>query len=259
MLDRLQHRLLELLKVPPEPEPPLGDPASVRIFRAAPGFLRYRILGWGWKQAGALVGLLSGFVFLASLEAGARAVETPPAIARWLHLPWLALAESLALAGFFIQLLPTLLLVLLDYRYRWYVVTDRSLRIREGVWKVQEKTITFSNVQNISIRQGPVQRLFGISDLRVQTAGGGGKGEGDGQQQGSTDKLHVGIFRGVANAADIRDAVLARLRRLSTSGLGDPEEPAETAAPLASDPALLEAASELLRETRSLAGALRAG
>ena len=60
VLEPLQAGIRRLLKVPPEPDPPLGDPASVRVFRAAPGFLRYRLLGWGWKQIGALVGLLFG-------------------------------------------------------------------------------------------------------------------------------------------------------------------------------------------------------
>ena len=136
------------------------------------------------------------------------------------------------------------------------MITDRSLRIREGLWKVQERTMTFSNVQNVSIRQGPLQRLLGIADLRVQTAGGGGK-EGDGDEQGATDHLHIGYFRGVANAPEIRDAVLARLRRLRSSGLGDPEEPVSAEPVSHSGPSLLEAAGEVLRETRSLARQLR--
>ena len=80
---------------------------------------------------------------------------------------------------------------------------------------------------------------------------------------GATDQLHVGYFRGVANAAEIRDAVLARLRRLRSSGLGDPEEPerlgpaAGVAAETTAGASLLEAAREVLGETRSLARALR--
>ncbi len=90
----------------------------------------------------------------------------------------------------------------------------------------------------------------------MQTAGGGGK-EGEGDETGATDQLHVGMFRGVDNAADIRDAVLARLRRLRTAGLGDPEEPPEAPRQRAPDPVRLAAARELLAETRSLAAALR--
>ena len=42
-----------------------------------------------------------------------------------------------------------ILLVTLDYRYRWYVVTDRSLRIREGLWRIQERTMTHATTHAI--------------------------------------------------------------------------------------------------------------
>lgn len=251
MLETLQRWIRRLLKVPPEPEPPLGDPASVRIFRAARGYFRYRLLAWGWKQATAVIGLVIGFEFV---QSGLAQAESRPALS-WLPWSWVEYLEYLAIAGFVIQVFYSLALVMLDYRYRWYVITDRSLRIREGLWKVQERTMTFSNVQNVTIRQGPVQRLLGIADLRVQTAGGGGK-MGDDDQQGSTDHLHLGYFRGVANADEIRDAVLARLRRLRGAGLGDPEEPIEPAPVAGRASGALEAAQELLREVRSLAAVL---
>ena len=252
MLERLQEPIRRLLRVPPEPDPPLGDPSSVRIFRAAPGFLRYRLLAWGWKQVVGLIGLLFGVAFFQGDLA--QVAERPV----YNLLPWtlIELIEYLLIAAFAIQVFYSLVLVMLDFRYRWYVITDRSLRIREGLWKVQERTMTFSNVQNVTIRQGPAQRLFGIADLRVQTAGGGGKA-GDDDEKGSADHLHVGYFRGVANAGEIRDAVLARLRRLRSSGLGDPEEPTPPVPGGDPAPSALEAAREVLREARALAGALR--
>ena len=42
----------------------------------------------------------------------------------------------------------------LDYEKRWYIVTDRSLRIREGVLNVREMTVMFANIQNVSVMQG---------------------------------------------------------------------------------------------------------
>ena len=79
-----------------------------------------------------------------------------------------------ALLAFVGQAALTYFSLRLNYEMRWYKVTDRSLRIRAGVWNVHEMTMTFANVQNISITQGPLERLFGISDVRVETAGGGG-------------------------------------------------------------------------------------
>ena len=253
MLEPLQRGILRLLKVPPEPDPPIGEPSSVRVFRAAPGFLRYKLLGWGWKQITALIGLLAGIAFV---QSGMAAADEAPRLIRWLPWAWIEYLESFAIAAFVLQIFYSLVIVLLDFRYRWYVITDRSLRIREGLWKVQERTMTFSNIQNISIRQGPLQRLFGIADLRVQTAGGGGK-MGDEGDQGSAEHLHLGYFRGVANAAEIRDAVLARLRRVRDAGLGDPEEPAPAPEAIAPSVEPLDAARELLREARTLAQLLR--
>ncbi len=253
MLEALQGPVGRSLKLPPQPDPPLGAPDSLRVFRAAPGFLRYRLLAWGWKQASAVVGLVSGIFFL---RFGLEQMDNLPRILRWLPLAWLEGFEYLAIVGFLLQLPVSFLLVALDYRYRWYLTTDRSLRIREGLWKVQERTMTFSNIQNVEIRQGPLQRLFGIADLRVQTAGGGGK-EGDGDSESSGDDLHVGHFRGVANAAEIRDAILAQLRRLRDSGLGDPDEAQDADADEAPPPPVLEAARTLLREARTLTAALR--
>ena len=249
MREALKELIKRLLRVPPEPHPPLGAPGSMRLFRAAPGFFRYRLLGWGISQAGTLIGLIVGIMVL---QAFADSLWNP-----------LAILELLAVAFFLIQLPVSFLMIVLDYEYRWYMVTDRSLRIREGLLKVQERTMTFSNIQNVSVRQGPIQRLFGISDVEVRTAGGGGASAGGQEAQGMGDNLHQGYFRGVDNAAEIRDTILAHLRSLRTSGLGDPEEPAAEAAgpdsidggsiddaPIDSD--LLDASRQLLAEARAL-------
>ncbi len=129
----------------------------------------------------------------------------------------------LGLLVFLLQAIVTYFWLRLNYELRWYKITDRSLRIRSGVWNVHEMTMTFANVQNISIAQGPLERLFGISDVRVETAGGGNSnphGEGDGLGV----NLHVGVFRGVDNPEEIRDLMLERLRRLRDTGLGDLDE-----------------------------------
>jgi membrane protein YdbS with pleckstrin-like domain len=248
------------LRVPPPPEPPAGSAESVRRFRAAPGYFRYRVLGWVAKQLGAGWGLVVGLTVIQNVP------EFPFSFL-------LLYAEAVGVAGFVLQLPFTFYLLRLDYHYRWYLVTDRSLRIREGVVQVREQTMSFANVQNLSTEQGPLQRLFGIADLKVRTAGGGGRSEGE---HGETKKkdLHLGYFRGVDDAEGIRDLILARLRGLRDAGLGDPDEPpgeleAEAVAPIGAalgaalgEPSprapvpALEAARELLAEARALRAAL---
>jgi hypothetical protein len=53
MFSLLRSWLLRILRVPPEPQAPVGDPASTRVFRASPKFYFLRLLGWGfWSGSG---------------------------------------------------------------------------------------------------------------------------------------------------------------------------------------------------------------
>ncbi len=212
---KIRDGLCRALKVPPEPSAPAGAPGSVRTFRAARGFYSYRLLAWGLSQAGAAAGLFAGVSFLRFVPA-VSVLSIPLATI----LGWF---ETLAVVGFLAQLPLGPFLVRLDYEMRWYVITDRSLRIREGILRVREQTLTFHNIQNLSIRQGPLQRLFGIEDLRVRTAGGGGSSGGDSEEASEREDMHEGFFRGVENASAIRDAILVHLKGGAGDGLGGPE------------------------------------
>ncbi len=166
---------------------------------------------------------------------------------------FLLLIEIAGLVFLFAQAPLTYAMVQLDYEMRWYIVTDRSLRIREGIVSVREMTVTFANVQNLTIQQGPIQRLLGISDLCVRTAGGGSGDKDNEQDDKDADSMHVGYLRGVDDAREIRDTILTRLRRGKGAGLGDPDDAAvagDVAHPQGED--LLAAARELLGEARAL-------
>jgi len=183
-----------------------------------------------------------------------RMVERWPA---WIF-PLLKLLEWGGIALYVVQIPLTYAMARLDYELRWYIVTDRSLRIRAGLTSVQEITMSFANVQQVIVSQGPLQRLLGIADVRVQSAGGGG-GE---HENGGDDLLHTGVFHGVDNAPEIRDLILDRLRLFRQAGLGDPDDvlPAFGAVATESRPimaAAVTAAQELLQEARALRGVIR--
>jgi membrane protein YdbS with pleckstrin-like domain len=236
-----------VLKVPPRPDPPAGDPGTLRVFNAAPGFFRYRLLGWAVGQAGTAVGLLVGLLVLSQVE-----LESLKLAAGLLRL-----LELLGVATYLLQLPFTYLVLRLDFRYRWYMVTDTSLRIREGILRVREQTMTFANIQNLSIRQGPLQRLFGIADLRVRSAGGGSEHAGKGEELAEAADMHLSFFRGVDNAEQIRDLIMDRMRGLSDTGLGDPDEVARRSAAGGSDQAGVAQALAAARELRAEARRLR--
>ena len=64
---------------------------------------------------------------------------------------------------------------------RWshttYWVSGHALHLRTGVLSPDETSIPLGRIQAIDAIQGPIQRLFGVQALHVQTAGGGSEGE----------------------------------------------------------------------------------
>jgi uncharacterized membrane protein YdbT with pleckstrin-like domain len=254
VIDGIKGLLLRLMRVPPEPRTPSGSAGSAEVFRASRRYLQLKLLRWGGGQISTLFGVIAAIVFLKIIASGQIEFEVfdkiPHQAIIFRFLGW---AEIVAIVGFVAQLPVSLFLVLLDWEMRWYIVTDRSLRIREGVWKVNEMTMTFANVQEVSIRQGPVERFFGIANLRVRTAGGGAS-PSSGSQQGENEEKsgHIGYFRGVDNASEIRDLIMERLKRLRDAGLGDPDQPHVEVPADEGSIAAMDAARELLGEARAL-------
>lgn len=288
MLDRLRIRLLGWLRVPPQPHSPVGAPGSTRIFRAGRRFYQLRLAGWAIAQVATLAGILFSLWFFHRAEQLAQGIRSPTAAAPAAitpspepsaknssakskirsdpkvfvdlalkrmaeRTPWwmfrvITAIEIIALSGFSFVLLVTFAAVRLDYEQRWYIVTDRSLRLRSGIWNVQELTMSFANLQQVTVTQGPLQRLLGLANVHVQTAGGGG-GKPNEENHAS---LHTAEFHCVDNAPEIRDLILDRLRLFRATGLGDPDDQAPTPPAAPPGTAALVAARELLLEATAL-------
>jgi len=253
MRERVAELLLRLLRVPPEPQVPV-EARNARVFRAAPSYFRYKLATWGLTQLVALIGVLTATVL-------SSPGENVGGIAATLY----RIGETIAWVFFLGQAAFSLAVLRLDFDMRWYILSDRSLRIREGILTVREKTMTYANIQNISIRQNPIQRLFGIYDVEVRSAGGGAAETQGGSfsmtATGDVAQSHVAHFRGIDNPEEIRAAIRERIRLHRDSGLGDPDEPAPAAAPVGvpgdgGEHAALDAARELRDEMRLLRRAL---
>ena len=208
--EAIKDQLLALLKAPMcPPDPPAGSENSVQTFQADPNFLKLRLIVWG---GGFAVGIFIE-VLMIVLDWGEEAGKDHVSWLGWLLLFLTILG---AIAKYF--------LIRIDYDMRYYVVTDRSLRIREGALLIQESTYTFANVQNLKINQGPLERVLGLSNLLVETAGGSGSSGGDQHGKSPFGQAHEGRLRGIANAREVRDQILVLLRRYRDAGLGDPED-----------------------------------
>ncbi|MEO8096426.1 MAG: PH domain-containing protein [Acidobacteriota bacterium] len=241
MFELLRDPLLRFLRVPPSPDPPAGSADSTQVFRAARNFYIWSVIIWLVAQTGIALGV-SALIVPAAI--GLSRNTRMPDLARFAIMA----AGIVIVSIYLLQLLVTFFALRLGYEMRWYIVTDRSLRIRAGVWSVEELTMTFANIQQITVKQGPLQRVLGIADVKVVSAGGAGGGGGHGKHGPGHNDGHAGNFEGVDNANIIRDLILDRLRRYKDSGLGDPDHHDDT-------PPSLSAAQEVLQETRLLRAA----
>jgi membrane protein YdbS with pleckstrin-like domain len=59
----------------------------------------------------------------------------------------------------------------LYYRSVVYLLSRTEMTWKRGVWFRGTGIVPYNRITNVDIVQGPLMRIFGISDLRIQTAG----------------------------------------------------------------------------------------
>jgi membrane protein YdbS with pleckstrin-like domain len=206
-----------------------ADDSQIQTFRPADGFLKYlKFYFWMGLLGVDVVLFVLWIILLVQAPLWVSFVLTP--------IIWA------------IMILPDVVAYVaihLRYDSTWYVLSDRSMRIRRGIWNIHETTITYENIQNVSVSQGPLQRHYGISDVRVETAGGG-----SGEAPGVTG--HQGILEGIDNAEEIRQLIMAKWQHSKSTGLGENPDPV-LAAPSDS---FSEQQLRLLEQIRDLANTL---
>lgn len=198
-----------LLKVAPTPPHiPLGAKDPI-VFRASERWLAYRYL----LLAVSILPVMFApvMIVVGLLATAAKGKPNPPFV--WVILVLLVIAIALGAAV-------ALVSARLDYEFHCYVMTDRSVRIRHGIWEQVEATLTYANVQNVRVVQGPLERIFGISSVVVDTAGSGGRSE----REDPLLQHHRGVIRGIENAQVLRDRIMDRMKKSKSSGLGDPDD-----------------------------------
>jgi membrane protein YdbS with pleckstrin-like domain len=223
----LRPLFVPLLKLRLEP-PHLPEGATeVRHLKPTDGYLSYKYVG----------------VLLAALvKAWALGVLAVVAVAK-LKLLGLLVAVPLALLLLFLVGL-TAVATRLDWELRDYLIGDRSLRVREGALVQREVTLSFANVQNVEVTQGPLERLFGFKSVKVTTAGGSHN-----PYKKELWNAHEAVLAGLTNAEEIRELIMDALRRRRDAGLGDDDD-AAAPAPAALGPGRLQEVLAAARELR---------
>lgn len=156
-----------------------------------------------WRALSALFGLLGQVIGTA---VGAIALIT--SLGRWgWVLATLLLLLEVAIIGF------TLVATRVDYELRHFLVGDRSLRVSEGAITQREVTLSYANVQNLEVTQGPIERLFGFQNLTVTTAGA--------DQTPGVENSHSVTLVGLDDAQAVRTLIIDMLQKTKDPGLGD--------------------------------------
>lgn len=96
-------------------------------------------------------------------------------------------------------------------------LTTRALHFKKGVWFQTERTVPLDKIQDLTFKEGPVLRYFGLSYLQVETAGQ--------SVQGGADMSLTGII----DARNFREMVLDQRDEITDFG-SRPQEPASPAA-----------------------------
>jgi membrane protein YdbS with pleckstrin-like domain len=125
-----------------------------------------------------------------------------------------------------------------DYRF-----TDEEVEYRRGVFFRQKTTVPYDRITNVGTSQGPIERALSAGSVAIHTAGYGG-------QMGAELTIN-----GVADFEDIKEQVLAKVRRRPPAAT----ESGETSTTVATDDGGEDAMLGELRRIRELLEGERAG
>jgi len=99
-------------------------------------------------------------------------------------------------------------------------LTNKSLKVRKGLWVRTEKTIPLDKITDMGMVQGPIMRWLDIERLSVETAGQSGTGA-------------LVSMAGIEHAKDFREAVLNQRDELTSRSRSRSTD--ETTAPTEGD------------------------
>ncbi|MEA2528413.1 MAG: putative rane protein [Thermomicrobiales bacterium] len=77
-----------------------------------------------------------------------------------------------------------------------YSITPQGLRVRSGLLSRQDRLMPFERIQSVDLREGVLERLFRVAQVRIESAAGGG----------GADVILGAVSR--EKAAEIRDVLL---------------------------------------------------
>ncbi len=120
------------------------------------------------------------------------------------------LVYLLTLLGWLVIFVPILIYIPAFYKTLEYSLDSDAIRLRKGVFWQRRTTIPYTKVTNIDITQGPVERMYRIGRIHVQTAGSGGS------QAGRAEIVIIGI----RDCEAWKDNIMNRIKMIPTTEVG---------------------------------------
>jgi len=192
-------------------KPPMEDVTAGRVFKPDRRF--YYKEGFG----AICVWIFLWLCTIGVLVLGAWIGASDSGVSNWVPIFWVIFYDWLPTVNFWYLVssvfwfLPILIGIPLYIQAFEYSVISKAgttmpeIYVKKGLVNVTKKHVPFRTITNISSRAGPIDRLFGIGTVEIQTAGYSG---GAGGQAGPEEKLE-----GIVFYEEVRDFVLQELRR----------------------------------------------
>ena len=100
------------------------------------------------------------------------------------------------------------------YKSLGYAIESDCVRMEKGVFWKKNVTVPFTKITNVDVTQGPLQRVFNIGTIKVQTAGAGGA-------QGARAEL---VLIGVRQLEGLKETIMERVRGYKPSKTDEVQE-----------------------------------
>lgn len=161
---------------------------------------------------------------------------------------WMPIMSRWLIYGNLIWLIPALVMTPIYINSIEYSVISESgetmpeIYVKKGIITVTRKHVPFRTITNIASKIGPFDRLFGVGNVSIETAGYSGS-----SQQGPEEKLEGIIFH-----EEVRDFILRELRKFRTPFTTTTEPDGKLEEPVPRGPGLDDEMLITLREIRDL-------
>ena len=80
-----------------------------------------------------------------------------------------------------------------------YRIGESGVSIDKGVWWFDHKEIPYDKMVGVSSKQGPLERMYGVGKITIQTAGFG------------QTAMPEGILHGITNLEEIRKMIIGKM------------------------------------------------